>query len=60
MTLILINGRWGDRRDLNPQPLDPQSSTPPIELRSPCFIMSLIDENEELLMCNFYDLMGAL
>ena len=27
--------KWGDRWDLNPQPLEPQSRALPIELRSP-------------------------
>ena len=30
----------GDRRDLNPQPHDPQSSALPVELRSPCLLVA--------------------
>lgn len=30
---------WGDRRDLNPQPLAPQASALPIELQSPYFLV---------------------
>jgi hypothetical protein len=40
----LEENRWGDRWGLNPQPLEPQSSALPIELRSPCFgIVSIVD-----------------
>src|SRR5262245_3740675 len=31
-------GAWGERRDLNPQPLEPQSSALTIELRSPSWL----------------------
>ncbi len=34
----LRGGAWGERRDLNPQPLEPQSSALTIELRSPSWL----------------------
>ena len=33
--IFKIKSSWGERRDLNPRPLDPQTSALPTELRPP-------------------------
>ena len=40
-------GKWGERRDLNPRPLEPQSRALPTELRPPYFYVFKLRQTDE-------------
>ena len=42
----VLMGKWGERRDLNPRPLEPQSRALPTELRPPYFYVFKLKQTD--------------